>query len=226
MNNPEILSFVLNFHIVWLLEIKTTAKISVPGFYTYQNPSMYSGKRGGVAMLVKYSLLNFIKFVNMNAEGQIWVEFSCYPSLMFGGVYIPPSGSPYFVPTCFGNLGAVMNEHENVLALGDFNSRVGVPLLCNESLEPYSYSGMIDLNINGSGRQLLNMCQSNNMVIGNHLVYGEHTFGGGLTFRRGSDWLSEIDLCIISQKLLNHLKSVEINKKHFNVRPCPYNDEA
>ena len=50
------------------------------------------------------------------------------------------------------------------------------------------------------------------MVIGNHLVYGEHTFGGGLTFRRGSDWISEIDLCIISQKLLNHLKSVEINQ--------------
>ena len=212
MNNQEILSFVLNFHIVWLLEIKTTAKINVPGFHTFQNSSIYCGNRGGVAMLVKYSLLDFIKFVNMNSEGQIWVELSCYPGFVFGGVYIPPSDSPYFVPTCFGNLGAVMNEHENVVALGDFNSRVGIPLLCNENFVPYTYSGVIDLYINGSGRQLLNMCQSNNMVIGNHLVYGEHTFGGGLSFRRGSNWVSEIDLCITSEKVLNHLKCVEISQ--------------
>ena len=55
------------------------------------------------------------------------------------------------------------------MALGDFNSRVGIPFLCNESFEPFTYSGVIDVNINGSGRQLLNMCQGSNMVIANHL---------------------------------------------------------
>ena len=68
---PDIFSFVNKFHIVWLLEIKTTSCIGVPGFHTYHNPSRYGGRRGGVAILVKYSLLKYVKSANTSTEGLI-----------------------------------------------------------------------------------------------------------------------------------------------------------
>ena len=209
---PDIFSFVNKFHIVWLLEIKTTSCIGVPGFHTYHNPSKYAGRRGGVAMLVKYSLLKYVKSVNTSTEGQIWIEFLSNPDIMLGGVYIPPADSPYFQYSCFGNLGAVMNENHSTIVLGDFNSRVGRPVLYDQNLSLYEYDGIVDTNVNENGRLLLSLCRGSSMAIGNHLTCQGKNFGGGLTFRRGASWISEIDICLVKEKALNYLKSVEVNQ--------------
>ena len=185
MCTPVIFSFVNKFQIVWLLEIKTTSCISVPGFHTYHNPSKYCGRRGGVAMLVKYSLLKYVKYVNTSIEGQILVKFSCYPDLVFGGVYIPPSDSPYFRQSCFGNLLAAVNDDFSSIVLGDFNSRVGRPEIYDQSLNPYEYDGIVDSNINENGRQLLNLCRGSSMVVGNHLTYQGKKIWGWIDVQKG-----------------------------------------
>ena len=140
---------------------------------------------------------------------------------MFGGVYIPPVDSPYFQPSCFGNLGAVMNEKSKIVVLGDFNSRVGRPVLHDENFRPFTYDNILDTNRNENGRQLLNLCRSSSMVIGNHLVYNGREFGGGLTFRRGPTWISEIDMCILKENILGLLKSVEINQNIYGSDHAP-----
>ena len=55
----------------------------------YQNESRHGKHRGGVILLVKYSLQKFITNINLTLESQIWLELSCFPNTMFGGVYDP-----------------------------------------------------------------------------------------------------------------------------------------
>ena len=211
ISNVDVLSFILNFHIVWLLEIKTNACISVPGFYVYHNPSKWCSKRGGVAMLVKNSLVKFITRVDVGTEGQVWVEFSCYPGFIFGGIYIPPNDSPYYHPSLFGSVEAYVNEHSKVVALGDYNSRVGSPCLCDSNSEQYEYAGIVDEVVNENGKQLINLCRSSGAVVGNHLLYKGKSFGGGLTFKRKTRWISEIDLCVLKEEVLDNVRGISVN---------------
>ena len=83
------MSFIREFHVIWLLETKTALKFGVPGYNVYLNPSKLNVKRGGIAMLLKCSLEKYVKKIEMSVEGQIWLELSCYPEHMLGGNYIP-----------------------------------------------------------------------------------------------------------------------------------------
>ena len=66
------------------------------GFISYDNPSVHGKHRGGILLLVKNYLQKYILKVNMNLESQIWLEFSFFPNISFGGVYIPPEDSQFF----------------------------------------------------------------------------------------------------------------------------------
>lgn len=93
LQNNVILSFVLNFHIIWLVENRSNHKFSVPGFSVYNNPSKVNVKRGGIALFMKTSLVQVVHKVDMGAEGQIWLELTCFPEHVISGVYIPPEDS-------------------------------------------------------------------------------------------------------------------------------------
>ena len=71
MQDPSILSFLLPFHLVWLLETKTCRNISVPGFKVFSNPSRLGDHRGVIIMLLKQALVEFVRNVDMSVEGQI-----------------------------------------------------------------------------------------------------------------------------------------------------------
>lgn len=45
LQNNNILSFILNFHIIWLLETKSSQKFGVPGYTVYHNPSKANEKK-------------------------------------------------------------------------------------------------------------------------------------------------------------------------------------
>ena len=108
-----------DFDIIWILESKQVQSSSVPGFSVYQNESRHGKHRGGVMLLVKYSLQKFITNINLTLESQIWLELSCFPNTMFGGVYNPPDCSPYYEQSIIGNVYAQTNVKESTVVLGE-----------------------------------------------------------------------------------------------------------
>lgn len=212
MLNRDILSFILGFHVIWLLETKTACNFSVPGYYVYQNPSGLNAKRGGIAMLLKCFLIDYVKEIDTGTEGQIWLELSCYPDYKFGGVYIPPKDSPYYEPSMFGALLANIMQRSRVVIMGDLNSRVGVPYLTDLGDKPYQYNETRDFVVNDNGKQLLDICKNSEMLIANHLVIGDKILGGNLSYKQGSRWISEIDLCLVKSEIVKEIESVSVEQ--------------
>ena len=52
--------------------------------------------RGGTAVLIRNSVKNMIKNIDVSIEGQVWIKLSVLPKVQIGGCYIPPPDSPYF----------------------------------------------------------------------------------------------------------------------------------
>ena len=166
------MKFILGFDIVWILETKKHFNVQVPGFTVYENVSREGYHRGGVMMLVKHKILDSIVEVDTNTEGQIWIVLDRHgtQTVKVGGVYIPPEDSPYFNPAEFGALAAHTRDTNNIIVLGDFNARVGVPNIIDKNGVPYVYRGTEDLVRNSHGRSLINLCNNNDMTIVNHIV--------------------------------------------------------
>lgn len=60
-----VLSYAHKFDLIWITEIKTGWKISVPGFIVYQNTDKENCHRGGIALLVKSYLQDQIEQVDL-----------------------------------------------------------------------------------------------------------------------------------------------------------------
>ncbi len=212
LNDPEILKFLMQYDLVWLLEVKSAYEKSVPGFYMYNNKSRVGCNRGGVMLLIKCALMQYVTNVNMEEDDMIWVNLSVCKDVKFGGVYIPPEDSLYCEASPFRALSEMCLNTRDVVVLGDFNARVGSHVLSCGDGSVYRYDGVKDPVVNSHGRMLRNMCRSNNMVVMNHLNRKGTTLGGDLSFRRGSRWTSEIDLCVVTSDCVRFVSSVEVNK--------------
>ena len=210
-----ILEFVMKFDLVFILESKTYFNLNVPGFEVYTNVSSSGQNRGGVVMLLKSHLSSDVLNVNADDEGQIWLTMSWWPAVKIGGVYIPPHDSPYYGPELHGALAAHTFPPGNVIVVGDFNGRVGMPNMLNEEGQMYQYSGGMDNIVNSHGKTLRNICNNNDMVLVNNLHFQGQHFLGNLTYRQGGRWVSEIDLCLSKRDSLSLLHELKI---HQNVR--------
>ena len=124
------------------------------------------------------------------------------------GYISPPDDSPYFEQADLGALAAHTINTANVVVLGDLNGRVGVPSLMNPNGVPYVYSGVVDHTLNARGRAITNVCKNNSMVICNHLSYKDRQLAGNLSFRRGQQWISELDLCLASNDCFEQISVV------------------
>ena len=211
LQNLDVLNFLLDFDIVWLSEIKSTLQRSVPGFDLYMNKCKENDHRGGVMMMVKCALAQFVTRVDMKTEGQIWLEMSCWPGVLLGGVYIPPEDSPYHQPAHLGALAGRIAECERVVIVGDLNARVGKPIIRNENDELYNYYGVKDFTVNNMGRSVIQMCNDNDMVVANHLKYENKQLGGNLSFRR-TQWISEIDLCLVKKNVISMITDLNVRQ--------------
>ena len=200
LKKSEILNFLLESDIVWISETKKCFNVSVPGFRVYYNMSKSGAHRGGIMVLIKDSLLEYVKCIDMDTEGQIWITLTFLVTFKLGGVYIPPDDSPYFQQADIGALAAHTLQSGNLFVLGDLNARVAVPKLSDSDNRPFVYSGVVDHVLNARGRTLINMCSDNNMVIANHLVFNDKQLGGQLSFKRRNQWISELDLCLANQE--------------------------
>ena len=65
---------------------------------------------------------------------------SVLATVKLGGVYIPPSDSPYYERTQWGSLAAhAAAPADHLIVMGDLNGRVGTPDLPDASGAPYVY---------------------------------------------------------------------------------------
>ena len=129
LQNGVILKFISKNDIIWLSETKKCFKVTIPGYSVYYNPSKSGNHRGGIMLLIRNKLNEFVKCIDMDTEGQIWIELNFLTEYKLGGVYIPPDDSPYFQQADIGALAAHTADTANVIVLGDLNGRVGVPSL-------------------------------------------------------------------------------------------------
>ena len=133
------------YDLIFLAEIKTSAKISCTGYKVYQH-SAKKGHRGGVALLVKPWLARFLRKVDKSFENVMVCEFDLMPDIVFVGCYNSPSDSPYYDSAIFGYLQGLMrdNEGKKFVIMGDLNSRVGVPPSIRKDDDVLDYVGCED----------------------------------------------------------------------------------
>ena len=125
LENTFVKTWINESDIVFLNETKTSMDFKVPGYQVYQDTSK-ERSRGGVAVLVKNSLKEYVSNVDISVEGQIWIKLSFLPKLEIGGCYIPPPDSPYFDIASFAKIREhCMNNDCTYIILGDLNGRCG-----------------------------------------------------------------------------------------------------
>lgn len=212
LQDPDIFNFLVQYDIIWLLKVRSVHQKTVPGFHVYNNKSRKGNHRGGVMLLVKCALMPYITRVDMDTDDMIWLELSLCAGVKLGGVYVPPADSLYCEASPFQAIIEKCSSEREVIALGDFNARIGTPVITYGDGYVYRYDGVRDHTVNSHGRMLLNTCVSNGMVVLNHLSRNERTFGGDLSFRRGLDWISEIDLCLLKTDCVKRVNYLEVNQ--------------
>ena len=215
--HPFLVHYVQSFDLIWLSEVKTGLRVSVPGYVTYQNVNMEHSHRGGIVLLVKNMFVSFVSYVDMSAPSQIWIKLSCCQNLTFGGCYIPPADSTFYDPAIVGQVQARLQMSEELpILIGDLNARVwSQEALATLWPDSYgSYRNLADQTVNGQGRVILQLCADTDSVVVNHLSLPDRSYGGSLSFKK-QEWISEIDLCIASKPAIPFISHLNINQ---NVR--------
>ena len=98
--NKKVHEHLLKFDIVGLNEIKTSLRVSIPGFVTYKSDDC-DYNRGGMVVLVKRHLHPYVTSVGTSLKDQVWLRLSVLPNVVFGFIYVPPYDSHYFTPDSF-----------------------------------------------------------------------------------------------------------------------------
>ena len=204
-----------SYEIVFLTEIKTSQKISCSGLTVFQN-SAKKGHRGGVALSLKPILVQYVKNMDRSYENVISFELDFMEGVLFVGVYITPTDSPYYDDAIFGYLQSILKKDgsKTVFILGDLNSRVGIPKDLKFGDMKLNYSGCNDNNTNENGRKLLDMCRETFTAVVSNVHFGGVHFKSKLSFRRKSDWISETDVLVTSEKGMRMLESFDMVQYH------------
>ena len=148
----------------------------------------------------------------------VYFQLRFLPRVHFISVYIPPSDSPYF---CLSNLawmsGKIQdNPTDHFLVMGDTNTRFG-PILGDFSKNNASARSMfftypaalLSERPNANGRFVADALSP--LVVVNGLSTYTRTFMYSDTFRRGSQWVSQLDYCFVSPAVVDAISSFEIN---------------
>ena len=193
--------WIHNYDIIFLCETATNVVFSVPGYHVITGKTTVPN-RGGVVILVKNYLYEYITAVDITVNDQIWFAFSFMPSVLFGGCYIPPSDSRYYDVHAFSSIVSkrMDNAPKSLCLFGDFNCRFGNDLsLLNNADKDLSYVPIDPIiRPNSNGAVLLPLLSRNELFVLNNLVYSGVHFKGKLTYREGIRWISELDLFIMS----------------------------
>ena len=204
----------LHLHdVVILTEIKSSKIPHVPGFIPVVAKTVNS-RRGGVVVLVKSPLYPDLCHIDVSTNDQVWFSFSSIPNVRFGGVYVTPSSSPYYSDGDMANIQAKTDGKDvRYIVLGDLNARVGrsAGQLVKHNAS-YTYSAPVDVTVNDNGKKLLAICGDRNLMLVNNLRTESRSFPGALTFRMRNRWISQLDLCLVSEELIPCVSDFHVNQ--------------
>ena len=213
--------FLYQFDIIGLNELKTDLPVSLPGYVSYKSTVSGGTHRGGTALLIRRSLQREIISADTSIEGQVWVRLSCAPGIMFGFLYIPPSDSPYFSPALISGIQEKIKTtsfNTDFVILGDMNARFGASIrdwiTCVDVPDVHSYTYPIINDLvrtpNDNAFAISALCVESKLIIINNLKIFDQHFRSKLTYRSGTDWKSELDICISSPNLVKHLSDFNV----------------
>lgn len=199
--------------IVVLSEIhRATVNKHAPGFIPIVADNESSNHRGGVVVLFKYSIYSEVYSVDKSVPEQVWFRLRSVPNVQFCGAYGAPSDTPYFKESSLAELQAKSCDGDkHYVIVGDMNARCGNNVQQLVQRHSHLKYNVLDDCVNDNGRQILQICEDNSLLVLNNLESERVKFTGGLSFRRKKKWISEIDLCILSQKLLDYTKSLHVS---------------
>lgn len=211
-------SFLRNYDVVCLNEIKTRLPVAFPGFVSFVSFDKENGNRGGTCVLVRDYLSRYLYDIDMSIADQVWFRLNCVPCVLFGACYVPPSDSSYFDYTQLSSIQEKVKSCKNgdeCLVIGDLNARVGVAvreLPERVGLPQYSYTEISDLvqAPNDNAAAILGICVEERLLIVNNLRTTDAYFQGKKTFKRGREWISELDTCIVSEGLIKCIQSFNV----------------
>ena len=219
-------NFLIDYDIISINEIKTPLSLSIPGYRCYKSVNVKEVHRGGTALFIKNYLTPFITNMDQSVPDQVWVQLSCVTGVAFGFCYVPPSDSPYFNHQSFSAIQEKIESFDGdkkFVVIGDFNARFGssVRNLPIKSKIPdahlYTYPSLPDdvTIANDNAYVLGTICSDNNLLVLNNLSNVTKLFRGGKTFKKKNEWISELDLCLLTFSLLDSVDKFKIHQTTF-----------
>ena len=184
---------------------------------------MGTADRGGIVVFVKNHLCNFVHNVDLSVGDQIWLQLSMFEQVLFGFCYVPPCDSQYYSHDAFASIQEKItsNHMENgYVIMGDMNARFGKAV--RDVATMYELPGMdisypvIDDDVghmNDNAEFLSAICIDSKLVVLNNLKTPQRHFISGKTFRKRDTWVSELDTCIVSPSLVNHILDFAVIKR-------------
>ena len=209
---------MLNFDIISLNEVNTPLSVTFPGFVSFRSFDKNNAHRGGTCVFIRDYLSKYISNVDTSINDQVWIRFKCISSVLFSFCYVPPSDSPYFDQNLLSKIQekVFLNQCSNgCILVGDFNARFGSlirDLLTTYNVNDDEYKDFSYLNIsdpltvpNDNANVLVGICKQSDLLLVNNLKTQQKTFSSALTYCQGVRWVSELDHCLASVKLVNYI---------------------
>lgn len=205
------------YDIIALTEIKTSQSVHFPG------KTVGSVDRGGIVVFVKNHLCNFVHNVDLSAGDQIWLQLCMIEQVLFGFCYVPPCDSQYYSHDAFASIQEKITSNHmgnGYVIMGDMNARFGRAV--GDLVTMYELPGMeisspvIDddvANMNENAEFLSVICMDSKLVVLNSLKTPQKHFVSGKTFWKRNSWVSELDTCIVSPSLVNHVLDFAVTKR-------------
>ena len=213
LENDRVQSLLLRYDVIGLNEVKTKAKVSLPGYISYKSDNC-GHNRGGTVMLIRRHLMDSIVSIDTTMKDQVWIRLSVLCNIIIVFYYIPPSDSQYFDPYSFSFIQEKLRKSEEkdlkTIVLGDMNSRFGtcvrnIPVRAGiPDCDLYNYPMIPDLVNRPSSNSgiLADICVDYKLLIVNNLRYMNKYYESTLTYKAGNEWMSELDICCVSHDII------------------------
>lgn len=223
LEKTNVYGLLSQYDIIVLCETKTSLPVRLPGYVTYRGKSVGSGDRGGIVLLMKNFLNNFVHKIDVSIGDQIWLQLSNVEDVLFGFCYIPPCDSPYYSHEAFVAIHEKVKSNymnNGYVIMGDMNTRFGRAV--RDLAEMYelpgftcSYPAIEDsvTHMNDNAEFLSTLCIDNKLVVLNNMKTSNKHFPIGKTYRKRDAWVSELDTCIASPGLVPYVDELVVVKR-------------
>ena len=182
---------IKEYDVISLNEVKTPLKVSCPGYISLTSRNMGNPGRGGTCVLIKNQLVSQLSGVDLSKSDQVWLQLRCFPSILFGFIYVPPQDSPYYSEASFSNIQEKIKTEKSVkeyVIVGDINARLGKKLRElpeNIDRDDLSYPTIPDSiqTPNGNANIIFSICCEENLAVVNNAKIKNEYFISMLTYK-------------------------------------------